>query len=341
MNFAHPLIGTMVGLTVLLVIWRGGVMVIDGALALGDFMGFIVCLMMLIWPLVEFGWVLTLYQRGAVSMNRISEVFAEIPSIRDGERTRRDIQAIAGSVVFDHVSFAYEDRKVLDDVSFEIPAGRTAAIVGPTGGGKSTIVSLIARTHDPTSGCVLIDGVDAREIPIAVLRRAIGYVPQDTFLFSDTIRANLTFGRPGAPGEVLDYACEVAQFSETAAGLEKGYETLLGERGVNLSGGQKQRLAIARAIVCDPRILVLDDALSSVDTHTEERILDGLRDVTAARTSILISHRVSTVRHADEILVIQDGRIVERGGHAALLAQGGVYAQMHARQQLEDELEEQ
>jgi len=339
MNFAWVSIGAVVGLAILLVLWRGGLMVINGHLLLGDLMGFLVCVIMLAWPLAQFGWVLTLYQRGAVSMNRISEVFAEVPSIRDDDRTRHDIPPIEGAIAFEHVYFGYGDRTVLNDVNFEIHAGQTVAIVGPTGGGKSSLASLLTREYDPVSGRVLVDGVDARQIPVAVLRDAIGHVPQDTFLFSDTVRANVTMGRPDATQEESDYACDVAQFRETVAGLDQGYDTLLGERGVNLSGGEKQRLAIARAIIRDPKILILDDALSSVDTDTEERILKRLEEVTTARTSILISHRVSTVQHADAIFVIEDGRLVERGTHRELLALGGVYAKMYARQQLEDELE--
>jgi len=229
---------------------------------------------------------------------------------------------------------------VIDDLCFEVEAGQTVAVVGPTGSGKSTIVALLTREYDPRAGRVMMDGIDAREVPVAVLRGEIGYVPQDTFLFSDTIRANITLGRPDATEAETRYACEVAQFQETVDGLPDGLDTLLGERGVNLSGGQKQRLAIARAVIRAPSILVLDDALSSVDTHTEELILQGLKDVTAARTSVIISHRVSTVQHADQILVIKEGRLVEQGGHEQLLALGGVYAAMYQRQQLEEALEE-
>ncbi len=340
MVLTWPLIGLLVGGIVLLILWRGGLMVIDGHLSFGAMSGFIVCLFMLTWPLAQLGWILTLYQRGTVGMNRMLEVFAEEPAVRDDVDTRHDIQSIGGAVRFDGVSFAYNRQTVLHNISFDVPAGQTVAIVGPTGSGKTTIVSLLTREYDPTSGAVLIDKTDARQVPLSVLRNAVGCVPQDTFLFSDSVRGNLTFGRQDAAQDDIDHAVEVAQFRETVDALPDAYETLLGERGVNLSGGQKQRLAIARAIVLDPKILVLDDALSSVDTHTEEEILVRLREVTAARTSVIISHRVSTVRHADQILVVKDGRIVERGRHEDLIRKDGEYADMHERQQLERALEE-
>ena len=340
MVLTWPMIGLLIGGIVLLVLWRGGIMVIDGRMPFWDMSGFIVCLFMITWPLAQLGWILTLYQRGAVGMNRMLEIFAEQPSVRDDVYTRHDIQSIRGAIRLDSVDFAYNGQTVLHDISFEVPVGQTVAIVGPTGSGKTTIVSLLTREYDPTSGTVLIDGIDARQIPITVLRNAVGCVPQDTFLFSDSIRENLIFGRQDAVQDDINHAVEVAQFRETVDGLPDGYETLLGERGVNLSGGQKQRLAIARAIVLDPKILVLDDALSSVDTHTEEEILVRLREVTASRTSVIISHRVSTVRHADQILVVKDGRIVERGRHEDLIQKDGEYADMHERQQLERALEE-
>ncbi len=340
MAFAFPLIGLVVALMILLVIWRGGLMVIHGSAELDDLTGFIVCMLLLIWPLAEFGWIMTLYQRGAVGMNRINEVFAESPAILDNERTDPEARVVRGAIRFEHVSFAYGDRPVLNEIDFEAPAGQTVAIVGPTGSGKSTIVALLTRQYDPSKGRVLIDGVDVRQIPLRRLRGAMGYVLQDTFLFSDTIRANLTFGRPEATDGEVEFAAEVAQFTEAVSELPEGYDTLLGERGVNLSGGQKQRLAIARAVVCNPVVLILDDALSSVDTQTEERILHGLHEVTKGRTSIIISHRISAVREADLILVIEDGRIVERGRHDDLLVRGGLYAALYERQLLEEELEE-
>lgn len=349
MSLAWPMIGMTIALMIVLIVWSGGVMTINGTLKLEDLTGFVVCMLILIWPLAEFGWIMTLYQRGAVGMKRINEILDEVPAVADGEHTRRDFAIANGSVRFEDVSFKYHQAKdgdaatepprVLDSLSFEIPAGRTAAIVGPTGSGKSTIISLLTREYDPASGRVLIDGCDLREIPLRALRRAIGFVPQDTFLFSDSIRANVTFGAPDAPPDRIDAACEVAQFRETADALPERYETLLGERGVNLSGGQKQRLAIARAVIRDPRILLLDDALSSVDTQTEEQILLRLKQVMATRTSLIISHRISTIRHADIILVIDDGRIADRGTHDELVARGGLYADMYQRQLLEEELE--
>ena len=236
--------------------------------------------------------------------------------------------------------FAYNGQAVLEDLTLEIPAGQTIAIVGPTGSGKSTLLSLIAREYEAQEGRVTIDGRDIREIPLALLRKSIGCVPQDTFLFSDSVKANLTLGNPEATREDMDWACEIAQFSETLQGMPEGYDTLLGERGVNLSGGQKQRLTIARALICKPRILILDDALSSVDTHTEEEILHRLKDVMRERTSIIVSHRISTVSHADRIFVLDDGRIVEEGAHEELIARDGLYAAMYRRQLLEEEIEE-
>jgi ATP-binding cassette subfamily B protein len=340
MALAWPLIGATVGLAALIILWTGGSMVIAESLSLADLSAFIVYLMMLSWPLAEFGWVLTLYQRGAVSMTRILEILTREPAIREGEQTDHTMGSIRGGVSFEDTVFAYNGQAVLEDLTLEIPAGQTIAIVGPTGSGKSTLLSLIAREYEAQEGRVTIDGRDIREIPLALLRKSIGCVPQDTFLFSDSVKANLTLGNPEATREDMDWACEIAQFSETLQGMPEGYDTLLGERGVNLSGGQKQRLTIARALICKPRILILDDALSSVDTHTEEEILHRLKDVMRERTSIIVSHRISTVSHADRIFVLDDGRIVEEGAHEELIARDGLYAAMYRRQLLEEEIEE-
>ncbi len=356
-SFAWPFINMMVGATILLVIWQGGNMVIGDALVhrptwtgglsmetttftLGDLTAFLWCMFLLAWPLADFGWVLTLFQRGAVSMNRLSDYLTLSPTIDDSEVTDHGIDAVDGAIRFENVSFSYNDREALRDVNLHVEPGHTLAVVGPTGSGKSTLVSLITREYDPTKGKVLIDDFDARQIPLRVLRGSVGHVPQDTFLFSESIRENLTLGRPDASNSAIDQAVDVAQLTETVEDLPEGYETLLGERGVNLSGGQKQRLAIARAVLRDPEILILDDALSSVDTHTEEEILQRLKTVMANRTSVIISHRVSTVRHADQIVVLDGGRILERGTHDELVAHGGLYAEMYERQLLEDALEE-
>ena len=354
-----PIMTIAFRLMLVLALWRGGLMVMrdestlrivfeDGWLAirsapfeLGDLMGFITCLLMVSASLLGSALVAIMYQQGAAGMNRISEIMSETPAVTDGDHFDTAAPVLRGEVEFKDVTFAYpESPAVLRGISWKCEPGQTVAIVGPTGSGKSTLMALLTRAFDPTSGTVLLDGVDAREIPLKTLRTSTGLVPQDTFLFSDTIRANLTLGKPDATDSEIMEACCIAQFDEALSGMEDGLDTLLGERGINLSGGQKQRLTIARALIHDPAILLLDDALSSVDTHTEEQILTRLRQVMATRTSVIISHRVSTVRAADLILVLRDGEIAERGTHAELLEEGGLYSEMYDRQLLEDELED-
>jgi ATP-binding cassette subfamily B multidrug efflux pump len=338
-----PLLSLLGGLSGLTVLYAGGMLVMSRAVTVGEFVAFGVYLAMLVWPMIALGWAVNLVQRGAASMGRINQLFRERPAIT-GAALPVALPPAAGArgLEFQNVWFSYPGARergwVLQDITFKVEPGSSLAIVGATGSGKSTLVDLIVRTYDPDRGAVFIDGVDVRRLSLEELRHAVGFVPQETFLFGETLRRNILLGAPN-DGR-LERVSEVAQLTEALPALPEGYDTLLGERGINLSGGQKQRTAIARALAQDPPLFVLDDALSAVDTNTEARILAGLRDALAGRTSIIVSHRLVAVRDADMILVLDGGRIVERGTHSELLAAGGRYWELLRRQQMEEELEE-
>jgi ATP-binding cassette, subfamily B, multidrug efflux pump len=338
----YPGIQLLMGAGGAMVLWLGGSLVVSSRITLGEFVAFNVYLVMLHWPMIALGWVVNLFERGEASMGRLLQILDQEPDIVDADAPA-PLTALEGDVEFRHLTFAYEGAPVLSDIDLRVPAGSTVAVVGPTGSGKSTLVSLLARVFDPPPGTLFVDGVDVRAIPLGVLRRDVAFVPQETFLFSDTVGANVAFGLP-ADGEEraarIEWSAGVAQLAPEVAAFPKGYDTVVGERGITLSGGQRQRTALARALATDPRILVLDDALSSVDTYTEEEILRGLRGVMATRTTFLVSHRVSTVKEADLIVVLKEGRIVERGSHAELLRLGGFYADLDRRQLLEQEVEQ-
>lgn len=339
----YPLLTLLGGSAAVVVLYVGGRLVLAGAVSVGAFVAFGVYLAMLVWPMIALGWAINLVQRGAASMARINEVLAERPSIADpGRPAHLPAASGARAVTVEGVWFRYPgaaDRGwVLRDVSFHVEPGSSLAVVGPTGAGKSTLAELLVRTYDPDRGRILIDGVDIRELPLAELRRAVGFVPQDTFLFSQTVRENVLLGAPD-DGR-LERVAETSQLSAALRSLPEGFDTLLGERGINLSGGQRQRAAIASALAQDPPVFVLDDALSAVDAQTEAKILAGLRGALAGRTSIIISHRLTAVRDASWIIVLDEGRIVEQGTHEQLLAAGGRYWELLRRQQLEEELEE-
>jgi len=351
-----PSLQALIGFSFLIVLWQGGHQLLRGQISLGALIAFYTFLGILVWPMIALGWVTNIFQRGAASMGRLNYILHAQPQIDDRFAKVPANAAVAGEVEFRNLNFTYpttisgngagfaksngnDTHAVLRDINLKIPAGSTLAIVGPTGSGKTTLAALIARLWEAPEGEVLIDGRPIREWPLDTLRRSIGYVPQDTYLFSETVGGNIAFGLPNYDLNQVRQAAEIASFDSDVEGFSHKYETVVGERGITLSGGQKQRTAIARAVIRDPRILILDDSLSSVDTQTEERILTRLRGIMHGRTTILISHRTSTVRDADQIVVLRDGRIIERGTHDELLARGGYYADLYEKQLLEEELE--
>ncbi len=370
MGMLWPTLETLLGVAIVIVLFVGGREVILHRITVGSFVAFNTYMVQLTWPIIALGWVINLFQRGTASMGRIHDILAEQPEITDvgtiagapslspvvGDRVGpSDVPTeIRGDIEFHNLSFRYGntllaaergngrvhgDDQVLKNINLRVPAGSSLAIVGPTGSGKSTLVSLVPRIYDAAPGTVLIDGRPIREFPLAVLRRNIGFVPQETFLFSDTIRDNIAFGAEDATDEEVRRAAQAANIAAEIEGFPDGYKTLVGERGLTLSGGQKQRTAIARALIRNPRILILDDALASVDTQTEDRILNHLREIMQGRTTIFISHRVSTVRNADHIAVLHDGEIVELGTHDELIERNGYYTDLYNKQLLEEELE--
>ncbi len=356
MGMLWPTLELMLGVAVVIVLWLGGRQVLQGKISVGDFVAFNTYMMQLTWPVIALGWVINIFQRGTASMVRIQEILSQQPEIANvdngvtgvspvspGEDARLST-SILGEIEFCNLNFAYNGTAVLKDVNLRIPAGSSLAIVGPTGSGKTTLVNLIPRICDADPGAVLIDGRPIRQFPLDALRRHIGFVPQETFLFSDTIRENIAYGIAQEDGEAtpeeIQAAAEAANIAQDIESFPEGYSTTVGERGITLSGGQKQRTAIARALLRSPSILILDDALSSVDTHTEDKILNHLREIMQGRTTIFISHRVSTVRNADRIAVLYQGRIVELGTHDQLIARNGYYTDLYNKQLLEEELAE-
>jgi ATP-binding cassette subfamily B multidrug efflux pump len=356
MGMLWPTLEFMLGAAVVIVLWLGGRQVLAGKMNVGDFVAFNTYMMQLTWPVIALGWVINIFQRGTASMVRIDEILSQKPEIEDAigpsgaramgspENQSAWSSEIAGEIEFRNLNFGYNGVPVLNGINLRIPAGSSLAIVGPTGSGKTTLVNLIPRIYDAEPGSVLIDGRPIREFPIDTLRRHIGFVPQETFLFSDTIRENIAYGIAREQGEAalddIKAAADAANIAQDIEGFPEAYNTTVGERGITLSGGQKQRTAIARALLRSPRILVLDDALSSVDTHTEDKILNHLREIMHGRTTIFISHRVSTVRNADAIAVLHQGRVVEQGTHDELIARNGYYTDLYTKQLLEEELAE-
>ena len=338
----QPILFLITGISVIVVVWTGGMKVISGELLLGDITAIIIYLGMLTWPMIAVGWVINIIQQAEASMKRLSHILSEPYEIEDSRETNYSINELKGEIEFRNVSFTYGSdlNPVIKNINLKIPKGTTLAIMGGTGSGKSSFINLIPRLYDVTEGEILIDDIPIKEIPLSILRKNIGTVQQESFLFSDTIENNLAYGLDIFDESVVRRASEIAHFDRDVREFPDGYKTILGERGITLSGGQKQRASLARALVINPTILILDDSFSAVDTHTEEEILRNLKKFMKERTSIIISHRISTVKEADKIIFIANGRIAEEGTHNELLALNGQYAEIHFKQMLEKELEE-
>ncbi len=335
-----PLVQFLSALAFIIAMGYGGISVIEGRITIGDFVAFNSYLAMLTWPMIAIGFVMNVVQRGKASMDRLNDLFDERPEVYN-EEDALPVEKIQGDIEFSNLTFHYPGSKTpaLEDVSFSVPAGSTLGILGRTGAGKTTLVNLLLRMHNPPRGTVFVDGVDVRKLPLETLRRHIGYVPQDNFLFSTTIRDNIDFGDTGKSPEEIEYAAKLAQVYDNIIAFPKKFDTLVGERGVTLSGGQKQRLSIARALVKDPSILILDDSLSAVDTETEEAILRNLQSIMENRTTILIAHRISTLKQADQTVVIDDGRVLQQGTHDRLITEPGLYRELYEKQLLEEEID--
>ena len=336
----HPMMMFIVGIGVVLVLLVGGMLIVQNTITLGEFVAFSLYQAMLVWPSIALGWVVGIFQQGAASMERINDILDQAPDIADGSSAKK-IDTICGEIRFSGLSFSYapDAPGVLEDVSFHVAPGKILAIVGRTGSGKSTIMNLLTRTYNPPRGTVFIDGHDILDIPLFTLRQHIGYIPQETFLFSESIVENLVFGIESVDQKTIETAAVYAEIHESILEFPDKYDTLLGERGINLSGGQKQRISLARAIIRAPKILLLDDALSAVDTLTEEKILQNLKKVMENKTCVWISHRISAIKNADYTIVLDNGRIIEEGTHDELLAIGGVYSDLYEKQQLEEQLD--
>ena len=336
----HPMMHFVVGIGVILVLFVGGIQIVEGIITLGEFVAFTLYLGMLVWPSIALGWVVGIFQQGAASMERINVILDTVPEIMDDEQTK-NVENIAGHIQIKNLTFAYDDKSepALKNVNLTIEAGSILAVVGRTGSGKSTLMNLLTRNYDPDPGSVFIDDTDIREIPLHTLRQSIGYIPQETFLFSDSIEHNVSFGMISANQDQIQRATNISQIHDAIEDFPDSYETILGERGINLSGGQKQRVSIARAILKQPKILLLDDALSAVDTITEEKILERLRGEMVNKTCIWISHRISALQDADKIVVLEQGEIIEEGTHQELLKLNGLYRDLYEKQKLEEALD--